>query len=417
LKPLQGAAGLRVGIIGGGIAGLTAALSLTRLGIVPKVFERDGDKFSRQQGYSIGLDSGMKVMKTLGVDKSFEEAAEDMGSFGFLDATTCSSYLEMKLPETWVDKKYYVQRKKLRESLLSELNKKGIEVKWNSRLKDLEEGPNSQVKAVFEDGTSEEFDILIGADGGNSAVRKILVGDPLNWLGITQIGFTVENSEIDRLRNQYPDLQKHRTIFFLTDEGKSFFVSQSGGRLFVGFVLPMSEEALNADLKANKDDLRQFLDSHTKNFCPLVRDLAKYVDVKVGHRIRAINDREVPEIDPATQRPWKKLVKSAVTMIGDAAHPMTPYRGQGANMAMVDALSVAHSLSKLKDLNGPSLVNALRSFEAEMLARVRPIVQTSHNDALSYHSSSTGALWIRSAKFLGMRVMFGIFNTIAKYRQ
>ena len=115
-------------------------------------------------------------------------------------------------------------------------------------------------------------------------------------------------------------------------------------------------------------------------------------------------ERVVSESDPSDlfslggfcdRNPLAKARKEGVVLLGDAAHPMSPFRGEGANTAMLDALVLADALAKCE----VKLEVALSSYEREMLIRSRKYVLLSRNAAREMHSTDWWSQRIRNAKF------------------
>ena len=94
------------------------------------------------------------------------------------------------------------------------------------------------------------------------------------------------------------------------------------------------------------------------------------------------------------KEPLRKARTQCLVLLGDAAHPMSPFRGEGANMAMQDALVLADALQE----RGTDLEAALPSYEREMLQRSRKYVLLSRKAAREMHSTSWWVQYIRNAK-------------------
>src|SRR5262249_33246111 len=104
--------------------------------------------------------------------------------------------------------------------------------------------------------------------------------------------------------------------------------------------------------------------------------------------IRLTPDQDTTTKDLADRDPLASARQGRVVLIGDAAHPMTPHRGQGGNSAMVDGMKLAESLANAQG----NIDGALAAFDQEMLARTRPLVLASRNATASYHATGAWAI-------------------------
>lgn len=87
----------------------------------------------------------------------------------------------------------------------------------------------------------------------------------------------------------------------------------------------------------------------------------------------------IPAYDRLVELPETKLIES-IALLGDAAHPMSPFKGQGANQALLDAVSLGNSLIKATSIN-----EAITFYETEMIKRVRSKVELSRERVKSFH--------------------------------
>src|ERR1700730_521075 len=169
-----------VAIIGGGIGGLCLAQGLKKAGISVAVYERDHSRTARLQGYRIHINpKGSRALyeclpqhlydvflATCGKsDKGFNFFTEQMKELLYVGADD----MGIKTEPDPIDSHKSVSRFSLRQVLLT-----GLEeiVHFNKQFTRYEETPDGKMRACFEDGTSITCDVLIGAEGGNSQVRK-----------------------------------------------------------------------------------------------------------------------------------------------------------------------------------------------------------------------------------------------------
>ncbi|CAF1484817.1 unnamed protein product [Adineta steineri] len=334
-------------IIGGGLGGLALAQLLLQSSSSIKVlvFERDETEISRDQGYCIGIDStGLDTLDKIRVlDQLLSDESNGYSSItGF---RMCNRYLqtlfEFKAPDP--DRFKLIYREDLRNALLT-----NIDVQWNKRFtsyKILDDG----IEAYFDDGTIVHGTILIGCDGARSLVRAQLIPDfQRNDLRIINSAGTIE---------PYDDMIKIHQIS--KDSGVRIFGKQGHSMLVLPFRqswiwgLSWPEQGDHEERNVSTAQLVDKIRQHFNND-ELVR----------------LAERTSPSSYLAPYRMYSALClkqnpfpnNPRVTLLGDAAHPMTTQAGKGANTAFADALDLADAL-----LNPSS--SSLSDYEQKMFKR------------------------------------------------
>jgi 2-polyprenyl-6-methoxyphenol hydroxylase-like FAD-dependent oxidoreductase len=122
----------------------------------------------------------------------------------------------------------------------------------------------------------------------------------------------------------------------------------------------------------------------------------------IAELIGRTNDDDLESRDLHDRLPPSRVLDGSVVLLGDAAHPMSPFRGQGGNSAMVDGIKLATALAGTEHV-----ATALKSYAHEMIARVRPLVRNSFRAAGSLHTTSSFAAWRRDR---GFRVLDWLIN-------
>jgi 2-polyprenyl-6-methoxyphenol hydroxylase-like FAD-dependent oxidoreductase len=188
-------------IAGAGVTGLVLAQHLKKLGIEFLIFERDESLTYRGVGWGLTLNWSLPALKDLlpedlvrrlpeaYVDRAAVERGE-VSRFPFFDLST--GVLKASTPDAPQSKRVRVTRQRFRGLLTT-----GIDVQWGKGVRDFVTGPDS-VTVTFDDGTECVGCLLIGCDGGNSRVRKVLFPDscanyriPVGVLGM-RVSFTAE---------------------------------------------------------------------------------------------------------------------------------------------------------------------------------------------------------------------------------
>ena len=367
----------RILVVGAGIGGLTLASALTRLApeVRVEVVERDRDVLSRAQGYSVGLrrGEGMLVLLRLGLEAAVERVARPVPELRLLSprGRTLRSF-----KPAGPDSEHAltaVPRARLRELLLETLPQGTVS--WNARAVGFEQ-KGERVTVRLEDGSSRTGDVLVACDGARSAARLQVFGERLRYVGLSRIGGLADRFEHPRL--------EHGPFMTL-------------GTAMSAFVHPLAHEQLvwSVALRTTEDELAGLSPAEllgraataTRGWhepIPTLVASTKETDVD----LRGLYDVEPPA----------RALQGRILLLGDASHAMTPYRGRGANMAMVDALELAEALGAQG-----SVVPALRLFESRMLPRNRRAVSASHAASQSLHPASTFGAIVRNARLAAGR--------------
>ncbi|KAJ3336656.1 hypothetical protein HDU93_002387 [Gonapodya sp. JEL0774] len=301
-------------IIGGGIAGLTLALALKRkAGLHPLVFE-GAPGFDDHAGGAFGLyPNGLKVLREIGGPQLLNNVLSVSLPYQFRRwmkhdgreiAVAEESYLEQEgLPSVGI------RRWRLQRCLLDACSREGISIAFGKRLAHLRnpEGDlQGKVTVVFEDGSEVKSNFVFGCDGAKSRVRDALFGplEPI-YSGITCL---MGVANIPRPK---------RGICFPTGPNKRHGVIYTPAPLNPESWRPLTAEETQIQMRELAATLRQ--EGWAEEFVMPVEE-GKCV-LRVG-----IRDRE----------PVERWYKGRCVLLGDAAHPVPPYLGQGAMMAFED---------------------------------------------------------------------------------
>jgi salicylate hydroxylase len=380
-------------IIGGGIGGLTLAQGLRQAGISAEVYERDRTPTDRLQGYRVHISPAGSLALHACLPPHLFEAFErtcgkEMSVVRFLteqmevllEADQASA--PENLDGEGIAKHRSVSRIALRQVLLSGL---GDVVHFDKAFTHYEERPGGRIVAHFEDATTAEGDVLVAADGGNSRVRRQLLPQAQR----------IDTGVVGIAGKVFLDARTRHRIAPLLLDGLSLVSAKGGLGLFVAlqeFGDDTEKDGISgnaagdaAGLGSHFDNTRSYLmwalSARREKF-----GLGPEMPTLSGERLRAIalramahwDDRfidlvRLSEQDTISLLPMRTSVPigpwptKRVTLIGDAIHSMTPFRGIGANVALKDAMRLRDALVAV-DRGERPLLAAIHDYEAAMIA-------------------------------------------------
>ncbi|MEU9830524.1 NAD(P)/FAD-dependent oxidoreductase [Streptosporangium sp. NPDC048047] len=360
----------RVLVIGAGLGGLTLAHALVRAGIDVQVFEADDGGGERFQGYRIGLGPlAMEALRANLPPRLYELAEVTSGSLtgpGMLfdeRLTPLSRDLEGPSAETRA-----VDRQVLRRILLGGLEGR---VAHGRRLTGLAEAADGTVTARFADGTQATGEVLVGADGGNSVVRrhlapevKLVDSDLCGAMGRTPL-----TDRFLRLVSGRGTMVKGPGITLML--GRMQFgrePSEAAAELAPELDMPYRDGYVRWVLMMPPDhpaatgpgvvgeDARELALELIDGWHPDLRELVRRADMSAVGRSK-VHDRPMPS--------WPV---GRITLLGDAAHLTLASGGNGANTALQDAVRLCARLAEA-GRGARALTSALEEYRDDLLER------------------------------------------------
>jgi 2-polyprenyl-6-methoxyphenol hydroxylase-like FAD-dependent oxidoreductase len=328
---------MKVIVIGAGLGGLALANGLRGAGIDVAVYERDQSPLIRRQGYRLHLSD-------VGIDALTSVIAQERLT-AFLATAHTPSPRFVRFDPTLEESEVLehgglhlsIDRQTLRDALLPDMAET---ITYGMRLTSFQVAAD-HVTARFNDGTTVTGDVLVGADGINSAVRRqYLPHARIVGTGLVQLYGKIPAELAEGMDNVFTAITGpgHRMVGVAPT--RDYATCSFGARA----------EDLPADLNLmTHDQLRSLVTDMTDGWHPLIRRM-----IAQWHEVFPLELRTSIPIPP-----WQT---TRVTLLGDAAHAMSPAAGAGANLALRDAAALTAALA-----HGGPLIPALRSYEQEMI--------------------------------------------------
>jgi 2-polyprenyl-6-methoxyphenol hydroxylase-like FAD-dependent oxidoreductase len=355
----------KVAIIGAGPVGLTMATLLQQKGIDVTVYERDKDAQTRIWGGPLDLHkgSGQGAMKEAGLLECYYAMAIAMGRT-VTDEQGKVLFSKKPTAEDQYDNPE-INRNDLRQLLLGSLTSDTIV--WDRKFTELEEH-NGKWLLHFENNVTASADLVIGANGGMSKARRYVTDAVIEYSGTFILQGHVFEPEITC--TEFYQLCNDNILMTASKGNLLVTNPRNGNVLSYGITFKKPEEWVHEnglDFQ-NRDSIIAFLLNRFSNWHEDYKQLFRSTSFFVG-----LPTRKIP-----LDKPWKNNRPLPITLIGDAAHIMPPFAGQGVNSGMMDALILSGNLTKGKY---DTIDAAINDYEQKMFAYATAAqLETSKNE-------------------------------------
>ncbi|KAF9160944.1 hypothetical protein DFQ26_005028 [Actinomortierella ambigua] len=358
-----------IAIIGAGVAGLTLARVLQVHGIRSTVFDLDASSTSRDQGGTLDLhiESGQSALHAAGLFERFKSLVRADGQ----EMRMVDKYGKVHVHDMstdHIDGRPEIDRGALRQILVDSIDQDTL--RWGTRVRQVEQIAPGKYTVGFDgqDGLKTPFDLVVGADGAWSKVRPLLSNARPVYSGASMVECRFLN--VDKHHPKVAELVGGGSCFIVSDS-KCVMAQRNGDgsiRIYVAFFV--DEDAFPAmEVKLN----------HPSTARPYLLELLDDWDESIKDLVRLCDDSFIfrPMYALPVSHVWES--RPGLALIGDAAHLVSPFAGEGANMAMWDGSELAKTIVDAVQTGKP-LCEAVSAFEQRMYAMAHPKMETSGNN-------------------------------------
>jgi salicylate hydroxylase len=351
---------LSVGIVGGGIGGMTAALAMLQRGFDVHVYEQAREFSEVGAGIQVSPNAS-RVLHRLGL----EDALARMGvrplamhQRGWDDGRTL---LGTPLGDTVVEAfgfpHYQMHRADVLATLVRALPDERLHV--SHRLVDFTDH-GDRVSLAFEDGGSAEVEVLVGADGIHSTVQRLLFGEQRpHFTGCIAYRGLIPAERVAEL-----EIPVDSQVWM--GPGRHFVHYYVQERHLLNWVALVEQDTWTRESWTDRGDVADAIAAY-EGWHSQIRRILDCVDETF---VWALFDRA----------PLERWSKGLVTLLGDACHPMLPFMAQGAAQAIEDGVALTNCLAETADVPA-----ALRRYEAVRLPRASKIQALSAKNKIRFH--------------------------------
>ncbi|MGE8376733.1 MAG: FAD-dependent oxidoreductase, partial [Sphingobacterium sp.] len=353
--------GKKIAVVGGGPGGLTLAKLLQLKGANVTVYERDINKEVRQQGATLDLheESGLEALRRANLMNEFKASFRpDAGRLRVLDDQAIIKMDDHEIQHDYQEDRPEIDRAPLRDILINSLHDDTII--WDSQFISMEKQENGWL-LHFKNGKSFYADIVVAADGANSKIRVHITDIKPIYSGVTIVEGNIYNAE--KNAPKLWEITKGGKVFALGNEQSIILSTKGEGSLSFYTGCKVSEnwvQESGIDFN-NKEQVFDWFKVAFSSWSDQWQELFASNEIWCMPR---------PQYHFPLDQTWTTLPN--LTMLGDAAHRMPPYAGEGVNQAMQDAFELAENLTSD---NFPDIQTAISHYEKQMQARAAAVTK------------------------------------------
>ena len=368
-------------ISGAGIAGTTLAFWLKKFGFNPTIIEQAPTL--REGGYAIDFwGAGYTVAARMNILEDLKQADMKISELIFVDENDkrkgALSYA--KMVELMNGEAFTLLRSDLAKVIYGHLDK-DIEVIFNDSIQEIYQD-ETEVKVQFKSGQTRKFDLVIGADGLHSNVRKLIFGNEQQFeqfYGYYTASYTIDKQQYKNKEFKMYNIPNKQAAIYSTNDNK----------LTVFYIFTSNEKIAYAhhDIEAQKQ---------------ILRDVFENIGWKCNDLLAQMDDVNDFYFDVVSQIKMENWSNGGVTLVGDACDCPSLLSGQGSTLAMVGAYILA---GELKTANG-NYKTAFENYQTIFKPFIERKQKIAQDFAKSFVPKSKFGIWLRNTMVKLMFIPF-----------